>query len=228
VTQVGIDVGGTWLRAALARNGRIVKRSRRRVQPDTAKQILELLKFWNLFPDRLIVGARGAWHSAPRRKLQRTLRATAKKVTVLSDLELAHLAALGGPGVVVIAGTGSSAMALSPNGLRRKAGGKAPRTGDPGSAAAIAWSWRPGADPKYAPQALRSRRGPVLAQKAGRALGNLAKQAARGLAAPIALSWQGGVLRDARLRRAFITAAGNRFVAKPPKLSPASAASLLE
>ncbi|MCB4757678.1 MAG: hypothetical protein LHV69_11725 [Elusimicrobia bacterium] len=86
-------------------------------------------------PRFLIVGMRGVWTPPERSCWQSALKGLAKKVLVMSDVELAHRLAFGrGPGVVLNAGTGSIAFGRSSTGRSARAGGLGPLLGDEGSA----------------------------------------------------------------------------------------------
>lgn len=87
--------------------------------------------------DTLVVGASGAGREAERDELQQALeqQRLAWRVVVTTDGELARAAAFGGaPGVLLIAGTGSIAVARDGNGNNRRVGGLGWRMGDQGSA----------------------------------------------------------------------------------------------
>jgi N-acetylmuramic acid 6-phosphate etherase len=91
--------------------------------------------------DEVIVGAAGAL-SAPgaARALGEALLASlrVKRVAVTSDAVIAHAGALGGgPGVVLIAGTGVVALAIDADGALRTADGWGPWLGDEGGGAWI-------------------------------------------------------------------------------------------
>lgn len=91
--------------------------------------------------DALVVGASGAGREAERNELQTALQKhrLAWRVVVTTDAELARAAAFaGGPGVLLIAGTGSIATARDANGMSRRVGGLGWRMGDQGSAYWIA------------------------------------------------------------------------------------------
>jgi N-acetylglucosamine kinase-like BadF-type ATPase len=135
---LGIDLGGTWLRAeACGERGRSLGRLRlpavpwRRL-PETMPALLRRLRLPAL--DRLTVGARGVWTPRDRAEARKRLRAFAASVRVVSDLELGRAAAFaGGPGVLVVAGTGSAAFAMDEAGRQARAGGLGPLLGDEGS-----------------------------------------------------------------------------------------------
>lgn len=87
--------------------------------------------------DAFVVGASGAGREAERTELERALDAErlAWKVLATTDAELARAAAFGGgPGVLLIAGTGSIAISVDATGRSQRAGGLGWRLGDQGSA----------------------------------------------------------------------------------------------
>ncbi|HYU66429.1 MAG TPA: BadF/BadG/BcrA/BcrD ATPase family protein, partial [Jatrophihabitantaceae bacterium] len=132
---VGVDLGGTWIRAVILRDGRATRRVKR------ASGVPKLTKFLRsvLISQRrigsLVVAARGVWTSAERAALRRRLRRLAERVEVISDAEAALLGALGErPGVLVLAGTGSIVLGRDGRGRLARAGGLGPLIGDEGSA----------------------------------------------------------------------------------------------
>jgi len=87
--------------------------------------------------DALVVGAAGAGREAERHELQSALerQRLAWRVVVTTDAELARAAAFeGGPGVLLIGGTGSIAVSRDGRGTSRRVGGLGWRMGDQGSA----------------------------------------------------------------------------------------------
>ncbi|MEO5797917.1 MAG: BadF/BadG/BcrA/BcrD ATPase family protein [Gemmatimonadales bacterium] len=87
--------------------------------------------------DAFVVGASGAGRSDEQTELQGALekQRLAWRVRVTSDAELARAAAFeGGAGVLLIAGTGSIALARGLDGIERRVGGRGWRMGDQGSA----------------------------------------------------------------------------------------------
>lgn len=87
--------------------------------------------------DTLVVGAAGAGREAERNELQLAVeqQRLAWRVIVTTDAELARAAAFAGaPGVLLIAGTGSIAVARDVHGQSRRVGGLGWRMGDQGSA----------------------------------------------------------------------------------------------
>ena len=87
--------------------------------------------------DAFVVGAAGAGRETERAELQVALerQRLAWRAIVTSDAELARTAAFGGgPGVLLIAGTGSIAFARDMQGVTHRVGGLGWRMGDQGSA----------------------------------------------------------------------------------------------
>ncbi|HEU5196267.1 MAG TPA: BadF/BadG/BcrA/BcrD ATPase family protein, partial [Methylomirabilota bacterium] len=137
---VGVDLGGTWLRLAILRNGEIVRRTRRTIP------ISELSRFLRTQAGRrvasLVVAARGVWTPAERRAAARRLRGVAARVQVISDAEAALLGAHdGSAGVLVLAGTGSIVLGRDERGRLARAGGLGPLLGDEGSAFWLGRQW---------------------------------------------------------------------------------------
>lgn len=142
---VGVDAGGTWLRAVVSRPGRPPLRRR---LPSPAGVPLErtLRRAFRLLgvrrADLLVLGCKGVWGAGAREALSARLKGLARRASVMSDLELAWEAAFArGPGVVTVAGTGSAAFARDASGRRARAGGLGPLLGDEGSAFWIGRRW---------------------------------------------------------------------------------------
>ena len=253
---LGVDLGAPWLRAALAEDGAVVRRWKLSAVRWTAMApILRKLKLGPL--DGLIAGATGVWSAADRRTFARSLRPLAPAVRALSDVELAHEAAFsGGPGVLVIAGTGAIAYARDARGRSARAGGLGALLGDEGSAF---WIGREALrEPRlkalfpeklalqlvHDPKPLRAiaalaprvcaladkhpaaRR--IILEDAGH-LADLAREAAKALALPrpVSVSFHGSVFDDARLRREFVRRLGKPFVCRPSPRSPEEAVARL-
>jgi glucosamine kinase len=89
-------------------------------------------------PSILCAGVAGAGRDEPRAALRRALRSreVADDVIVTADADVALMDAFGhdGPGVLLIAGTGSVAFGRSPAGEQDRCGGWGPTLGDEGSA----------------------------------------------------------------------------------------------
>ena len=88
----------------------------------------------------LVVGAAGAGRESERRELEQALRteSLADRVRVTTDIDIALTAAFGeGPGIVVVAGTGSIVLGRDPEGRMLRRGGYGWQMGDEGSGYAI-------------------------------------------------------------------------------------------
>jgi N-acetylglucosamine kinase-like BadF-type ATPase len=253
---VGVDLGGTWLRAVVLRHGRVARRRRPVTPLPELAKILPTLWGGSRQAGSLVVAARGVWTDTERRALGRRLRRVAARVTVISDAEGALLGALGErPGLLVLAGTGSIVLGRDGRGRLARAGGLGPLLGDEGSAFWLGREWlrlrpdaamlarrlarRPDAVRRIAalaPQVLsRARRGDRLARAitvAGQEhLAALAGGVVRrlGLAEPIRISWSGGLLGDAWYRAGLRRALARRlrYTWQAPQADAALAAARL-
>jgi N-acetylglucosamine kinase-like BadF-type ATPase len=149
---VGIDAGGTRTRAAAAtRDGRIVARARRAAgNPRTVGDEAGRAELVAAVADlraaaqgpilHVTIGSAGLVDPAPTDACRAwAAELGAASATVDSDARIAHAAAFGtGPGVMVVAGTGSQCLAFGPSGERVRVGGWGPAFGDEGSAYWIA------------------------------------------------------------------------------------------
>ena len=136
---LGLDFGGSLLRVCLvSRDGRVLRRARMAAPRlgEVPAIVRSIKKRWRIESlDGLVLGGTGIWTGAKKRGLRAALRKTARRVRVLSDVETAHQAAFGaGPGILVVAGTGSIAFGRSPRGRTARAGGWGALLGDEGSA----------------------------------------------------------------------------------------------
>jgi glucosamine kinase len=220
---VGVDLGGTWVRAMVLGDGRAMRRARRAgPSTDVAEALRGVLRSRRRI-GALVVAARGAWTVAERARLRRRLRGLADRVEVISDVEAALLGALGDrPGVLVLAGTGSIVLGRDDRGRLARAGGLGPLIGDEGSAFWLGREWlrmsseaaRGARALAHGPDAVtriaalapsvlaRARRGHGLARAivaAGQErLAAVAAGVIRrlGLPAPVLVSWSGGLLAD--------------------------------
>jgi N-acetylglucosamine kinase-like BadF-type ATPase len=143
---VGVDAGGTSTVAACSRDGAFAGEARggaanpssRGLEPaadEIARVVLQATG--GVAPAALYVGAAGAAGAEPARRLHDALRArlpAVPRLAVAGDVEIALRAGVPeGPGVVLIAGTGS--VAYAENGERRAlVGGFGYVLGDEGSA----------------------------------------------------------------------------------------------
>jgi len=149
VIVLGADVGGTSARVALFRDGDAVARveapggGMRAGEGDAlASRLADLARpllsrEGIVRADAFVVGAAGTGREAERSELERALerQRLAWKVLATTDAELARSAAFdGGPGVLLIAGTGSIAVGVAPDGSTIRVGGLGWRMGDQGSA----------------------------------------------------------------------------------------------
>lgn len=133
------DYGGTWIRVWAADSKGRILRSLQKPSPPPGKIPLFLksvLKKWLAEnPSSLLIGARGFWKNEKKARLHGQLKNLAGTVRVLSDVEMAHLAAFGArPGILILAGTGSIAFGKNGFGRFARAGGLGPKKGDEGSA----------------------------------------------------------------------------------------------
>ena len=171
------------------------------------------------------MASRGVWTPTERRRVARTLRRAASRVHVISDAQAALLGALGDrAGVLILAGTGSIALARDARGRWARAGGLGPLLGDEGSGFWLGRQWlratsegedfMPARRLIRAPDAVvriaglaprviaRARRGEPRARRIVREgqehLAAFAVSAARKLALrpPLAISWAGSLLAD--------------------------------
>ncbi|HXT01741.1 MAG TPA: hypothetical protein VN915_13790 [Elusimicrobiota bacterium] len=251
MTSLGVDLGATWLRACLAEDGRELWSAR-----VPAVDWRELPRFLPRFfrarglrrPDALTVGSTRLGGEEGRAILAKALRPLAREVRVLPDYEIAHLAAFGdGPGVVLVASTGSAAFARGPRGRARRAGGYGPLLGDEGSGF---WLGREAArdeklrralrlphpldlahdeDPVRATAALAPRvlRGSKSLREAAAAhLAAIAREAAGGLGLPVPapVALHGSLYKNEALRRSVLRRLGPGWRAVAPRVSAERAA----
>ncbi|HXV86989.1 MAG TPA: BadF/BadG/BcrA/BcrD ATPase family protein [Gemmatimonadales bacterium] len=151
---VGVDAGGSHAEALLAVDGTPVARQlgapgailpggvgqAARVIGAVVAGLMERAAPGQVI-EALVVGAAGAGREAHRSGLEAALRTSgmARRVSVITDGEVALQSAFGEePGIVLTAGTGSLALARTPNGELRRAGGHGWRVGDEGSGYALA------------------------------------------------------------------------------------------
>jgi len=149
-TLIGVDAGGTHTTAAVAdAHGSILIRAQGgpgAVRPGDAGGAAARIHaacadalgkaFREVRGDVLVVGAAGAGREAERLALHAALEATglAPRIVVTTDAAIALAAAFGeGPGIVLVAGTGSVAWARLPDGEQARVGGLGAALGDPGS-----------------------------------------------------------------------------------------------
>ncbi|HUG28537.1 MAG TPA: BadF/BadG/BcrA/BcrD ATPase family protein [Gemmatimonadales bacterium] len=145
---IGVDAGGTATTARVWRDGAIIGtacggagavRPTRAVAAatriaDTVRSALTEPRL--LRGDVLVVGAAGVGRETEREELRAALRThdLAGRLLVTTDVELAMAAAFGaGPGLLLVAGTGSIALHREASGAVRRAGGHGWQMGDEGS-----------------------------------------------------------------------------------------------
>ena len=149
---VGADVGGSKTAVAVERAGAVVARAAgpgAAVRPGRALQsaatVAEVVRralaeAGELRAAVLVVGAAGAGRQPEQSELERALRGEqiAERVVVVTDIEIALVAAFGdAPGIVVSAGTGSIAVGRDKNGALKRMGGYGWQMGDEGSGYAV-------------------------------------------------------------------------------------------
>ncbi|MBI2161491.1 MAG: hypothetical protein HYU25_14135 [Candidatus Rokubacteria bacterium] len=236
---VGVDVGGTWIRVAASRGGRRTAALVARADRDLGALPRALGAIWRRQGWRrrdiaaLVVASRAIWTARECRALARTLSGLARRVHVLSDAQAALLGALGdGPGMLVLAGTGSIVVGHDGRGRWARAGGLGPLLGDEGSGFWLGREWlrvraergellaalgavhAPDAVTRIAalaPRVLaRARRGDPRAgaiTREGQArLAAHARDVARmlRLSGPVDVSWAGSVMEDSWFRAGVV------------------------
>ena len=248
-TALGVDLGATWLRACLA-DGREelwtakVPAAGWRELPKLLARILHTRGLRRV--GTLTVGGTRLGGADDRATLRRALAPLARRVMVVTDFELAHLAAFGRePGVILVASTGSVAFARGAGGRSKRSGGLGPLLGDEGSgfwlgrealrdpvlsrslpsALTLAHSCDPvRATAALAPRVLRrSRR---LREAAAEHLAALARTAASGLpmTGPKPLALHGSLFKDDALRASLVRRLGKNWVLVAPRVSAERAA----
>ena len=98
--------------------------------------VAEVLGEGGSTPKRLVCAMAGGGSRGPANELRRRLTSggVSDDVAVVTDADAALHAVFGdGPGIVLIAGTGSIAIGRGPDGRAGRAGGSLPPGGDPGS-----------------------------------------------------------------------------------------------
>jgi glucosamine kinase len=136
---LGVDAGGSGTRAVLVQDGEIVARYDEPplnvlLQTDAHERLAALITASGAAAAGLgLAGLRGRAEAA---EMGRRLRvATGVDVVVVDDTEATLVGAFGdGPGIVVIAGTGSNALGRDHEGRTARAGGYGFLLGDEGSA----------------------------------------------------------------------------------------------
>lgn len=243
-TSLGVDLGATWLRACCAESGRALwnvktPAAKWRGIPPVLDRLLRRKGLRRI--DSLVVGGTGLGSAKDRAALKRRLAPLARNVRVLTDFEIAHLAAFGrGPGVLLVASTGSVAFARGSGGKTARAGGLGPLLGDEGSGF---WLGRQALrDPvlsRKLPNPLRLARAedPVravaalaprvlilsvrLRREAAVLLAGLAREASRGLKfpKPTPLALHGSLFKCASLRAKVLEHLGSSWRVVAPRTS---------
>ncbi len=238
---VGVDLGGTWLRVlALRSDGRRLRSWRGKAVPlaSLPQALRRVWRRWGLRSSSvgvLVVAARGVWTRTERGREARRLRGLAGLVHVISDVEAAYLGALGpGPGILLLAGTGSIALGRDGTGRWVRRGGLGPLLGDEGSAFWIGREYlkavAQGGDASHLREVLdspdavariarlatrvlaRADRGDSRARAIGRSaqrhLARLVLDVARTLhvTGPVSFSWAGGLLERPSFRAGVLRA----------------------
>ena len=145
---IGVDAGGTKTTAAVSRDGKELARETgpagtvrpgRVLASATAISTtvrLVLAKINEIRGDRMVVGAAGVGREEERKALHAALRAEglAPQVRITTDIEIALQAAFGkAAGIVLLAGTGSFAIARHADGTIHRQGGYGWQMSDEGS-----------------------------------------------------------------------------------------------
>jgi len=253
-TRLRVDLGATWLRACLSDGTHALwtEKTHATVWRDAPAALRRILKKHGLRRvNTLTLGGTRLGGSGGRATLTKLLKPLAARVDVVPDFEIAHRAAFGtGPGVLLVASTGSIAFARGTDGKARRAGGLGPLLGDEGSGfwlgkiasrdAALRLDLRlpdplslaHASDPvrataALAPRVLRSRsaRARRLREEAADHLATLAAEAVNDLILPrpIPLALHGSLFKDAGLRRAVLRRLG-LIVLVTPRVSAERAA----
>ncbi len=239
MTTLGVDLGATWLRACCAAGGRALWTERHPAvfwteAPAVLRRMLKKRGIKKV--DALVLGGTRLGGAAGRAKLTKLLRPLAERPRVVPDFVIAHAAAFGaGPGVLLVASTGSIAYAVGAGRKKRRAGGLGPLLGDEGSGF---WLGREASRDEALRRALRlpgplvlaHAKDPVrataalapkvlgsssagarrLRERAADHLAALAAEAVTGLALPkpVPLALHGSLFKDAGLRRAVLRRLG--------------------
>jgi hypothetical protein len=252
--RLGVDLGATWLRACLSNGSSALwtERVHATAWRDAPAALKRLLKKHGLSRvDELTLGGTRLGGKEGRAALTKLLKPLATRVNVVPDFEIAHRAAFGaGPGILLVASTGSIAYARGTDGKRRRAGGYGPLLGDEGSGfwlgktascnAILRRELRLPApldlahalDPvrataALAPKVLRARsaRARKLREDAADHLAALAADAVNELVLPrpIPLALHGSLFKNAALKKAVLRRLG-RVVLVAPRVSAERAA----
>ena len=255
--RLGGDLGATWLRACLSDGTTAVwtERVHATAWRDAPAALRRCLKKHGLRRvDELTLGGTRLGGKQGRATLTKLLKPLSTRVKVVPDFEIAHRAAFGaGPGVLLVASTGSIAFARGTDGKTRRAGGLGPLLGDEGSGfwlgktasrdAILRRELRLPApldlahehDPVRATAALaprilraRSSRARKLREDAADHLAALAAEAVNDLVLPrpIPLALHGSLFMNAALRKAVLRRLGRVVLIAPRVTAERAAAGL--
>lgn len=255
--RLGVDLGATWLRACLSDGRRAFWTERThatawRDAPAALRRILNRRGVRRV--DEITLGGTRLGGKDGQATLTTLLKPLAARVEVVPDFVIAHSAAFAaGPGVLLVASTGSIAFARGADGRSRRAGGLGPLLGDEGSGfwlgktasrdEALRRELRlpapldlaHAADPvrataALAPRILRARspRARRLREEAAAHLAALAAEAAKGLALPrpVPLALHGSLFKNAALRKAVLRRLGRVVLVSPRVPAEQAAAGL--
>jgi len=250
-----VDWGGTHLRVVgLDRRARKIFHLTQTAPPPSGlpSVLASLWKRKRLNPlPVLVLGGKGIWKPEVRRSWQKRLQSLARRTIVLSDVEIAHKAALGGEaGVLILAGTGSIALGTSFEKKWARAGGLGPRHGDEGSGFWIGCRYR-GRVTANSPKQVRDtakfasvvmakakRRDPrclLIIQEAQGHLARLIADTAGRLfkKGVVPVSWAGGLMEERFFRagvfrqaRNLLSLSGLQMKTLTPRREPVEAAAL--
>ncbi len=256
-TRLGVDLGATWLRACLSDGTRALWTARARAAawrdaPSVLRAMLSRRGLRRV--DELTLGGTRLGGRQGRAALTKLLKPLAARVNVAPDFAIAHRAAFGaGPGVLLVASTGSVAFARGADGKSRRAGGYGPLLGDEGSGfwlgrmavldkelrrtlrlpepLALAHANDPvRAIAALAPRVLRARsaRARRLRKDAADHLASLAAEAMNGLTLPrpIPFALHGSLFKDPGLKKAVLRRLGRILLVSPRVNAERAAAGL--
>lgn len=247
---LGVDAGGTWLRVAAVDAGGRVLAFRKLARVPRAEWPRLLKAFCaraRLKPRAVVLGSTGLGSPADQRRAAARLKRVAPRARALTDVELAWLSALGRPGVLILAGTGSLAYGKDARGRVARVGGLGPYLGDEGSAFWIGREWLRGRPEREAlayahkphPQSAvaslarrvlkaaagrsaQARRARLIVARAQAALSEQALAAASRLRLrrPVSVSWHGGLMDEPRFRAGVLRRLGPGFEPRAPRGAP--------
>lgn len=253
--RLGVDLGATWLRACLCDGKKVLWTERVhatawRDAPAALRRILRRRGLRRV--GALTLGGTRLGGRSGRAALTKLLRPLASRVTVVPDFVIAHAAAFGsGPGVLLVASTGSIAYARGAGGAARRAGGLGPLLGDEGSGF---WLGKCGSrdeklrralrlpsplslahatDPvrataALAPRILRASGARRLREEAADHLASLAAESVKGLTLPkpVPLALHGSLFKNAGLRKSVLRRLGRVVLVSPRVPAERAAAGL--